>query len=261
MNPSSPDDDGAQRVADALLLARSSGEAAEAEPLAACLADAQAAYRVQDLMATALRWRPGGMPRAWKSGGGSREAVLTHAGLPDAGVRPHPARLQDMPFHQRGIEAEVALRLGRDVRPTDAATLTHADAAVWVDAIAVSIEIVDSRWREGAQAPALLRLADLQSHGALVLGPWQRFAQRDWARQACTVQIGDAPARPFAGTHPLGDPTWGLPDWLRHATRHGGTVPRGTVVTTGTWCGLLQAQAGDRVRVAFDGLGEAIVQL
>ena len=48
---------------------------------------------------------------------------------------------------------------------------------------------------------------------------------------------------------------------LRHATRHGETVPRGTVVTTGTWCGMLAAKEGDLVRVAFDGIGEASVQL
>jgi 2-keto-4-pentenoate hydratase len=38
-------------------------------------------------------------------------------------------------------------------------------------------------------------------------------------------------------------------------------VPRGTVVTTGTWCGLLEAHQGDRVRAVFDGIGEAEVQL
>lgn len=261
MAPQATNEDGPQRVADALLQARRAGTPADAMPLAGCLADADAAYRVQDLVAGALRWHPGGMPRVWKSGGPSREAPLTHAGLPEAGVRTAPARLNDQPFHQRGIEAEVALRLGRDVRPADAAAMAHEGAAAWVDALTVSIEIVDSRWQQATQAPPLLKLADLQSHGALVLGPWQRFVAADWARQSCQVQIGSAAARSFTGTHSLGDPLWLLPIWLRHVTRHGATVPRGTVVTTGTWCGLLPAQAGDLVRVAFDGLGEASVQL
>jgi 2-keto-4-pentenoate hydratase len=38
-------------------------------------------------------------------------------------------------------------------------------------------------------------------------------------------------------------------------------VPAGTVITTGTWCGLLPAQPGDRVVVRFDGVGEAAVQV
>src|SRR5262249_36214197 len=124
----------------------------------------------------------------------------------------------------------------------------------------VSIEVVDSRW-ENRAANALLKLADLQSHGALVLGAWQPFAPRDWAQQACTVQVGDAAPQSFRGTHSLGDPAWLLPTWLRHVTRHGATVPKGTVVTTGTWCGMLEAKAGEKVKAVFEGIGEAEVQL
>jgi 2-keto-4-pentenoate hydratase len=51
-----------------------------------------------------------------------------------------------------------------------------------------------------------------------------------------------------------------LPGWLRHATRDGATLRAGTVVTTGSWCGVLFAHAGDRVTVTFDGVGIASVQ-
>ena len=67
--------------------------------------------------------------------------------------------------------------------------------------------------------------------------------------------------RGFRGSHPLGDPAWLLAVWLQHATRHGETVPAGTVVTTGTWCGMLPAQAGERVQVNFEGIGAAEVHL
>ena len=39
------------------------------------------------------------------------------------------------------------------------------------------------------------------------------------------------------------------------------TVPAGTVVTTGTWCGMLRAAAGQRVTVAFAGFDSATVRL
>ncbi len=65
--------------------------------------------------------------------------------------------------------------------------------------MAVSIEVVDSRWRQYTDAPALLKLADLQAHGALVLGEWIPYQARDWASQRCHVRIGaqdfDAAAR------------------------------------------------------------------
>lgn len=252
---------GAMIVADALLRARREGRPAEASALAATLDDAAGAYAVQELVARALREPGAGFPRFWKSGGPSRDAVLTHAALPESGVWSSPADARGWHCNIRLIEAEIALRLGRDVTPAEAAGITPETAGSLVDAMAVSIELVDSRWREGVQAPPLLKLADLQSHGALVLGEWQPWAPRDWAGQECTVQIGAGTLERRRGTHSLGDPLWVLPAWLRHATRHGAAVPRGTVVTTGTWCGMLPAAAGDRVVARFEGVGEASLQL
>ena len=88
-----------------------------------------------------------------------------------------------------------------------------------------------------------------------------RFEPRDWAAQRCLVTIGAQPVTEHRGSHALADPAFVLPAWLRHATRHGRTVPAGTVVTTGTWCGLPIAAAGDRVAVDFPGIGQAAVQL
>ena len=232
----------------------------DAQRLATALADATEAYAVQEAVARGLG-EPDAFPRHWKSGGPGRQQPLTHAALPAAGVWASPAVAASRPFTLRLIEAEVALRLGVDVMPAQAETITQESAPSLIDAMAVAIEIVDSRWRQGTQAPALLKLADLQSHGALVLGEWHPFSPRDWPRQALTVRIGDRPAQAFRGTHSLGDPAWLLPQWLRHATRRGDTVPRGTVVTTGPWCAMLQAQAGDAVEVQFDGIGAARVQL
>ena len=158
------------------------------------------------------------------------------------------------------VEAEIALRLARDVTPEEALALTPETAAGVVGAMAVTIELVDSRWAESVGAAALLKLADLQSHGALVVGEWRPFEARDWAQQVCEVRIGEAAPQRFRGTHSLGDPAWGVPIWLRHVTRHGATAPRGTVVTTGTWCGMLPAKAGERVAVRFEGIGEAVVR-
>lgn len=248
-----------QAVADALLRARREHRPQDATPLANALHGPDDAYEVQRLVAQALGAPV--VPRHWKSGGASRPAVLTHAPLPPDGVWPSPADARGRHFHMRLIEAEVALRLGQEVDAQQAAALTHEDAPALVDAMAVSIEIVDSRWAQGVEAPGLLKLADLQSHGALVLGEFVPLAPRDWGQQRCRVQIGSNPLVERVGTHPLNDPAWLLPIWLRHATRHCLSVPRGTVVTTGTWCGMLPARAGDLVRVEFAGIGEASVQL
>ena len=245
----------------ALLRARSERRPVDADEFTGALSNAEQAYAVQARVARDLTGVDTGAPMTWKSGGPSRDATLTHAALPRDGVWASPARAQNWPFNTRGIEAEVALRLGHPVDATMAASLDEAGATALLDAMAVSIEIVDSRWIQGTNAPALLRLADLQSHGALVLGEWVAYAPRDWARQRCCVAIGRQPVVERSGTHALGSPTWGLTGWLRHATRDGRMLGAGTVVTTGTWVGVLDAAAGDLVQVEFDGIGSAEVQL
>ncbi|MDQ0570300.1 2-keto-4-pentenoate hydratase [Variovorax paradoxus] len=243
-------------LADALIAARRSNCTLDAAPWTDALQDATQAYEVQDAVASALGWfETGAVPGCWKSGGGSRSATLTHAPLPPAGVRQSPADFNDLAFHAAGIEAEIALRLGQDVTPAMAAKLDHGNAASLIDAMAVSVEIVDSRWQDLAATPALLRLADSQVHGALVLGEWQPYAAVDWASQRCETKIGDAEAVVREGTHPLADPAWLLPTWLRHVTRHGQTAPAGTVVTTGSWVGVLPCRRGDQVTAEFPGIG------
>jgi 2-keto-4-pentenoate hydratase len=112
------------------------------------------------------------------------------------------------------------------------------------------------------QSAALAKLADLLCHGALVLGSWVDFdAGRDWATQAGRVRIGAQAVHEFSGGHAMADPAYVVPAWLRHATRHGAVLAAGSVVTTGTWCGLLLAAPGDEVEVAFDGIGQASVRL
>jgi 2-keto-4-pentenoate hydratase len=208
-----------------------------------------------------MRWFDGAAPGHWKSGGPSRDAALTHAPLPPAGVRTSPARLADLRLHRPGIEAEVALRVREDITAARAAALRPDEVDGLIDEMMVSIEVVDSRWLEGSAAPALLRLADLQSHGGLALGEPVPYRRLDWAAERCTVMIGTQAPVVHTGTHSLGDPAWLLPLWLRHATRQGEAVPAGTVVTTGTWVGVLPVAEGDEVTVAFTSLGEAKLYL
>ena len=222
--------------------------------------DPEAAYAAQRDVAAAQGWFDGAPPRHWKSGGPS-PAAQTHGALPPGGVMSSPAVAPPWPAGARWIEAEIALRLGAPIDARAAAALDETAAALLVDAMCVSIEIVESRWAEALDAPPLAKLADLQSHGSLVLGAWVPFAPPDWGTQACRVQIGRGPAVVRRGTHSMGDPAAVLPAWLRHATRDGTVLPAGTVVTTGTWVGMLGARRGDRVDVRFDGIGDAQVQL
>lgn len=247
----------AQSVIQALVQARGGHHTTDAAPFAPVITSAAQAYAVQHGVAEQLAWFKPGAPSHWKTGGPSRQDAQTHARLPEHGIWHSPATT-DRPFAMRGIEAEIALRLAVPVDAALAARLDRDSACLLVDAMTVSIEVVDSRWTQGLQAPDLLKLADLQSHGALVLGDWVPFdAAHDWSTQPCRVEISGTPAQTFVGTHSLSDPAWVLAAWLRHATQGGQVLPAGSVVTTGTWCGVLPALPGDLVVATFEGIGEA----
>ncbi|MFT7723693.1 MAG: 2-keto-4-pentenoate hydratase [Roseateles sp.] len=184
------------------------------------------AYAVQDGVARALGW-----PRArWKSGGAGPQGPFSHS--PVSPVTAGPLL---------GLEAEVALRVGADGSP---------------EAMCIAVELVASRWAEGMEAPALLRMADFQSNAGLLLGEWQPYRALDWANVAWRLALPGQPDIVRRGGHSLADPAGVLPAWFQHATRNGATVPPGTVVTAGAWGGL-HAWAGPvRGRLAFEGLGE-----
>lgn len=196
------------------------------------------AYAVQEGVAAALGWP---LDR-WKSGGASPQGPFSHS--------PVSPRIG---HHLLGIEAEVAVRIGRSVTPEDAqGPLPHA-----ADAMCVAVELVASRWAEGLAAPDLLRMADHQSNAGLLLAEWQPYRPLDWARLEWRLMQPGQPDLLRRGGHSLSDPAAVLPAWLRHATRTGRTIEAGTVVTTGAWGGLhaIQGEAA-RGRLSIEGLGE-----
>ena len=217
------------------------------------------AYRVQDAVARALGWFDAARPSAWKTGAPDRAAVPIAAPLPAALLRMSPARFDAREFHTIGIEAEIALRFHSDV---DAA-LAGAPGFDWAAVIGdmrVGIEVVDSRIDDAGSAPALLKLADFQQNGAYVIGTGVPYRGGvDWASQRARVLRNGAVIADTRGGHPLGDPTWLLPWFVRHVEARCGGVRAGDLVTLGTWAGLLPAACGERIHVEFDGVGQASV--
>ncbi|MBC7381032.1 MAG: hydratase, partial [Burkholderiaceae bacterium] len=126
--------------------------------------DAAGAYAVQDAILAAL-----GPVGGWKVGAKGPEAGPACAPLPASGLLTTGASLTGAPWLLRGVELEVAFLLGRDLNPADA-NMQPRDLALAVDAVLPVIEVVETRLADWATASALPKLADLQSHGALVMG-------------------------------------------------------------------------------------------
>lgn len=249
-------------IAAALVAARRSGMAADETPWHDTHLSPNDIDALQDCVAAELGWNadPAALS-TWKGGGPTTASVATFARIPAPFVLASPGRLEAKDFHRLGIEIEVAFRLARDVGAPDlAARAVQAPEALF-DAMAVSIELVDFRWKGADKAPAPLRLVDVQSNGALVLGEWVPIRSVDWAAQVATLEIDGKEVGRYQGAHPCGDPMWMAPQWLQHAVARHDRLAAGSVLTTGSWCGVVWLDGPASVRASFEGIGEAVLTL
>lgn len=240
-----------EEIAAALVAARR-----ERRPFAVSAADAPAsveeAYAVQDAVARALY--PGRRPDSWK------------VGAPAPGVEPtatplftcidSPARWAEPPIVELTVEAELGFVLARDIAHDEADTVPLDEA---FDFVCATIEICDARLTNYREAPALWKLADSQVNAGLVVGSGLPYDEvEDYAAVRCEVLVGARIAFDGTGTHALGDPRHLLRWWLQHAARRGRLVA-GDIVTTGTWCGMVEVPRGASVTARMHGIGEARV--
>ncbi len=214
------------------------------------------AYAVQDATLASL-----GPIGGWKVGAKGPLAEPACAPLPTSGLLASGARLAGAPWRMRGVEVEVALRLGRDL---DAAVdhLTPEELAAAVDAVLPVIEVVEPRLADWEGSDPLAQLADLQSHGALVLGAASTFspAQLDLRTLQADLSFTGQVAASTLGGNPAAD-VWRLLGWLaQHCAQRGQPLRAGQIVTTGSCTGMLFAPEGALVQAELAGIGRVELQ-
>lgn len=215
------------------------------------LTGAEQAYAVQTEVARQLGWFKGDRPRHWKLGGSRATGACTAA---VAAEDVHPSGWQTR-ARVLGFEAELAVRLGRDLP----AGSTLAQAAAAVDAWLPCIEVCASRFADAAGDPLLL-LADQQLNQSLVLGaPLALTDAVDWTGLGVSLEVDGRVLLKQSGGHPWGDPLAALPWLASHAARHADGLRAGDTIATGSWIGLLPVQPGTTVRIVFEGFGGAQV--
>ncbi len=208
-------------------------------------------YAIQDALIERL-----GAVAGWKVGASSDTGEPNAAPLPARGVKPAGSTLGLHPRSLRLIELEVAVRLRADLLPGER-QLSRDEVIDAVEAVLPVIEVVDSRLAEGRDAPAAVRLADLQSHGALVYGVPTGVDPRavDMTRLRTRLWFDDQLAADVSGAHAAPD-IWRLIGWLaRHAQARGRPLRAGQLVTTGSCTPPVIAAEGARVAGEITGLG------
>jgi 2-keto-4-pentenoate hydratase len=244
----------AARAAGHLVAARRSD--APAPHVLATPPDRAAAFAVQEATLASLGPRGG-----WKVGAKDPNAEPGCAPLPASGLLPTGAQLVGAPWKLRGIEVEVALRLGRDLVPADGPPDAHEIQSA-IDAVLPVMEVVETRLADWRASDPLAQLADLQSHGALVIGEASQMppAQVDLRTLQAYLAFDGQPVASTRGANPAAD-IWRLLGWLAwHCVQRGEPLRAGQVVTTGSCTGLLFAPEGARVDAHLEGIGRVQLQ-
>lgn len=196
---------------------------------------------------------------AWKVGSPHPAGPFTCAPLPAAGVQDSPGHVSTEHCTDAGVEAEIAVKLARDLPPRDAPYGSEEVLAALASAHP-AIEVLQSRYVDPDRVDPLSALADGLSHFGLVVGPaiagWQSIDLE--AEQVALIVNGQEMKRR------TGNPGGGmlrLLTWLaNHGAHWAGGLRAGQYVTTGSWTGKDFVAPGAEVRIAFDHAGSAALR-
>jgi 2-keto-4-pentenoate hydratase len=208
------------------------------------------AYFVQDRMALAY-----GEIGGWKVGAPTADATPMFAPMPLAWIASNCALLGGR-HRFRGLEAEIAFLMGKDLPPREK-PYSRDEVVAAIASCHPAIEVIESGLTDPTKASKLSMVADLQMHGAFVYGAavanWQSI---DFSKEHVTLAVDGVVRVERTGSNTSGDLMRLLP-WLANAgaARTGGLKAR-QWVTTGSWTGLTLAIAGSRVDVNFSTAGE-----
>jgi 2-keto-4-pentenoate hydratase len=158
------------------------------------------------------------------------------------------------------IEPEVAFVLGRDLGPR-AAAYTESEIRSAISETRLVLELLRGRYAEQEFVTFPEKLADGLTNQGLFVGPIvDGGLDRLLESLPITVEQRDRPPVTHAGRHPSGHPLAPL-YWLANFLASGGEgLAAGQIVTTGSYCGVLEVPVGEPLCITFDGLGALSVQ-
>lgn len=215
------------------------------------------AYFITDEMARDL-----GEIGGWKIGAPSREAIPNVGPMPLAfGFGPSGSTMGNSFRRLRGLEAEVAFLLGKDLPPRDI-PYTREEVLAAIKSCHPAIEILESAFEDPDKADKLSSFADLQVNGGFVWGPpvenWASIVQ---AQEEAAMIVDGAVRKQSVGSNTAGHDVFRMVVWLANegAARTGG-LKAGQWITTGSWTGKTWGSAGSEAIARFANFGSAAVR-
>lgn len=237
--------------AEALLRARSGG------PLVAGLApkNSDEAYHLQDAVMAKL-----GEVGGWKVGAKGLTDEPMCAPMPLACTFFSGVSLGSSTWPLRGIEVELALRLGRDLEP-GMIGLSVPDIWAAFDAVLPAIEIVETRLAGWEEASPLTKLADFQSHGGVILGSPRPMpaAPIDLSAVEARLAVDGKEVVATVGGNPARNLERILLWLVRHCEGRKPGLRKGQVIITGSCTGMSFVGPDAHVHGSIAGLGDVFL--
>jgi 2-keto-4-pentenoate hydratase len=175
------------------------------------------------------------------------------------GVHQSGVSLRAKDFVRVGVECEIAVRLARDLLPTEE-PFTAEWVAEAIDAYHPAIEIVDDRYVKWETLGAPTLIADDFFAAGCVLGkPVPRSAAPDLLKVIGRAVINGAEAGQGTGADVLGHPHHALAWLANHLAASGNGLRAGEIVLTGSLVKTVWLKSGDKVMMELKGLGKVEV--
>jgi len=219
------------------------------------------AYKVQDAVHRHLLDEPRYGRRIGSKIGCTTPVMQAYLGIPnpcsagvfEGGVHQSDARIQFDDYRRLGVECEIAVRLGRDLAPSQA-PFTAGTVANAVAAHMAAIEIVDDRYADWRSMDTATLIADDFFAAGCVLGPPVTTKETPAEMIGITV-INDREAGRGRGSDVMGDPLNALA-WIANSfAARGVPLRRDEIVLTGSLVETKWLDRGDRVTISVSCLG------
>jgi 2-keto-4-pentenoate hydratase len=213
------------------------------------------AYHLQDIIVESL-----GEVAGWKVGAPSPDAMPFFTPMPAYTIAKSGTLIANKFRRLRGVEAEIAFLIGRDLPARDE-PYSREDVAAAIASCHPAIELLESAFFDPDKVDTLSFIGDMQIHGGFIYGNpvpgWQNF---DFANETAALYV-NSEAVIQAGMNTAGPDLLRLVVWLANAAqaRTGGLLA-GQWITTGSWTGKTWCKRGDTAEARFGHFGRATVR-
>jgi 2-keto-4-pentenoate hydratase len=253
-----------KKAAETLLAAWQSGGTIAGFPADATPVTLDDAYDVQDALAAALGRKVAGWKLAHSSAAALQKLNLTappfgrvfEGTLVESG-----ASIPRKSIHKPKLEAEIAVKLGRDLPKRDQAH-TKDEIAAAVASVHLAIEVADSRYADPSKIDLAAFVADNAQSGFLVIGravtDWRA---RDFQSGPATLSLDGRVLAEAAARESRCDPLLAVAQVAGAMSRRGIALKAGEIITTGSHVPPQACASGGRIEADFGPLGKVAVTL